>query len=144
MKEITTTAEIDAPVPEVWAVLTDFPRHAEWNPFFAEISGVAAVGETLTVVARKGDGRGMSFRPKVLVANGRTLRWLGKLGVRGIFDGAHEFALSELPGDRTKLVHSERFTGVLVPVLGKLLRETRDGFEAFNSALASRVAQVRR
>ncbi len=143
MKTITTTTEIDATVGEVWAVLTDFPGHAEWNPFFAQISGVPAVGETLKVVARKGDSTGMTFRPKVLVADGSTLRWLGKLGIRGIFDGAHEFTLSELPGGRTRLVHAEQFTGVLVPFLGKVLRDTHKGFEAFNVAIAERVAKVR-
>jgi hypothetical protein len=142
MKQITTSKEIDAPLADVWAVLTDFARHEQWNPFFASIAGEARAGETLTVVARKGEGTGMTFRPTVLVADGSTLRWKGKLGWGGIFDGVHEFVLSELADGRTRLEHSERFTGVLVPFLGRMLRETRDGFVAFNDALAARVAQV--
>ncbi|MGL5826637.1 MAG: SRPBCC family protein [Nocardioides sp.] len=142
MKHIVTVKEIAAPPAEVWAVLTDFASHQQWNPFFASISGQARVGQRLTVVARKGDGTGMTFRPRVLVADGSTLRWKGKLAWGGIFDGEHEFALSALPGDRTKLEHGEKFTGFLVPLMGGLLRRTRVGFLAFNDALAVRVAQV--
>jgi hypothetical protein len=143
MKTLNTTIEIDAPPAEVWAVLTDFPAHAVWNPFFASISGRAEVGQTLTVVARKGEGAGMTFRPTVEVADGSTLRWLGKIGPGGIFNGQHEFALTALAGGRTRLDHSERFTGVLVPFLGKMLAQTHAGFLEFNRALASRVLEVR-
>lgn len=143
MKVLHTTIEIDAPLAEVWGVIADFPAHAEWNPFFASIEGTARVGEQLTVVARKGEGTGMTFRPTVLVADGSTLRWLGKIPPGGLFNGKHEFALTELPDGRTRLDHSERFTGLLIPFMGKVLKETEVGFGAFNEALARRVAEVR-
>jgi hypothetical protein len=142
VKVLHTTIEIAAPLAEVWEVLTDFPAHSEWNPFFASIEGTAKVGETLTVVARKGEGTGMTFRPTVLVADGTTLRWLGKLPPGGLFTGQHEFKLTELPNGSTRLDHSEQFTGILIPFLGKLLRETQSGFVAFNEALVARVAKV--
>ncbi len=144
MKVLHTTVEIDAPRAEVWGVITDFPAHAEWNPFFASIDGEASVGEVLTVVARKGEGTGMTFRPTVLVADGSTLRWLGKIPPGGLFNGQHEFKLTELPDGRTRLDHSERFTGILIPFMGKMLKETEAGFVAFNEALADRVAKVQR
>lgn len=144
MRTLHTTIEIDATPTQVWAVLTDFPAHAAWNPFFASIAGRAEVGQTLTVVARKGEGTGMTFRPTVQVADGSTLRWLGKLGPGGIFNGEHEFALTALPGGRTRLDHSERFSGILVPFLGSMLTQTHTGFLAFNQALASRVLEVLR
>jgi hypothetical protein len=40
----------------------------------------------------------------------------------------------------TRLIHSEEFTGVLAPVVTKLLHEkTKLGFEAMNAAMKNRV-----
>jgi hypothetical protein len=36
-------------------------------------------------------------------------------------------------------VHSETFSGLLVPLLGKTLRDTERGFLAFNEALKQKV-----
>ncbi len=144
MKTITTTIEINATPKEVWDVITDFPTHADWNPFFARVEGQPAVGEQLKVVARKGDGEGMSFSPKVLeVESGRILRWKGKLFVSGIFDGEHIFELTDLGNGITRLDHRENFSGVLIPFMGKMLAETREGFIAFNDALAGEVTARR-
>ena len=103
------------------------------------------MGESLKVIARKDDGTpGMSFTPTVLeVDPGRLLRWKGKLLVAGIFDGEHIFELLDLGNGRTRLVHSENFGGVLIPLMGKVLTETEAGFVDFNEALVSEVATRR-
>lgn len=145
MKTITTTIEIDATPQKVWSVLTDFASHARWNPFFARVEGQPTVGSTLTIKARKDDGsEGMGFAPTVLEADpGRILRWKGKLFVKGIFDGEHIFELTELADGRTRLDHSENFSGILIPLMGKVLADTEDGFNKFNIALADEVAARR-
>lgn len=145
MKTITTTLDIDATPQEVWATLTDFASHQRWNPFFARVDGEAVVGSTLKINARKPDGSaGIGFSPTVLeVEPGSLLRWKGKLGVRGVFDGEHHFRLEELADGTTRLHHGEQFTGILVPVMGKVLADTEAGFNAFNRALAEEV-QARR
>ncbi len=145
METINTTIEIDATPQEVWDVLIDFPSHARWNPFFARVEGEPTVGATLTIKARKGDGsEGMGFAPTVLeVEPGQILRWKGKLLIKGIFDGEHSFALTELADGRTKLDHSENFSGILIPLMGKVLADTEHGFHKFNAALADEVAARR-
>ena len=141
MKTITTTHEIDATPEQVWDVLIDFPSHERWNPFFSRIEGNAVVGEPITITARKGDGDGMSFTPTILeVEPGRILRWKGKLFITGIFDGEHIFRLEALDGGRTMLHHSENFSGILIPLMGKVLAQTEQGFAAFNVGLANEVA----
>ena len=142
MRTISTTIDIDAAPDLVWSVLTDFPAHAEWNPFFASISGTPAVGEQLRVVARKDDGsEGMVFRATVLDADpGVRLRWKGRLVLPGLFDGTHDFRLEPLADGRTRLHHGEEFRGLLVPLLGGVVRDAEAGFGEFNRALAERVA----
>jgi len=81
----------------------------------------------------------MVFMPEVLEAQpGQRLRWRGRLFVRGLFDGEHDFRLEEIDHDRTRLTQAERFSGLLVPLFGKLLRRSAEGFEAMDLALKER------
>jgi len=140
---ITTEIEIDAPPTDVWAALTDLDRYAEWNPFITDAAGEVQVGERLTNRLQPPGGRAMTFRPEVTVVEpNETFEWLGHLGVSGVFDGRHRFALTELPDGRTRLVQSEQFSGLLVRLMRKQLDGgTTAGFEAMNEALAAHVTK---
>ncbi|MGS0683602.1 SRPBCC family protein [Nakamurella sp. GG22] len=137
---VSTTINIDDGPRAVWDVLTDFPAYPEWNPFMNRIDGTAEVGRRLVVhLAGKG-GRGTTFRPTVLVSTpGEELRWIGKLGPGGLFDGVHSFVLTTNPDGTTRLTHSERFTGILVALFKGATANSHAGFDAFNEALKRRV-----
>jgi hypothetical protein len=140
MIEIRTEIDIAASPERVWAVLTDFAAHPDWNPFIRSIAGVPKQGERLAVRIQSQGGKTMSFRPRVLEADpGRELRWLGRVGLPGIFDGEHFFQMQSLAQDRTRFVHGERFSGVLVPLARKSLEgATKAGFGLMNDALKRR------
>ena len=147
MKELRTEIEFDGTPREVWEVLTDLPSYAEWNPFIVKIDGEPRRGSKLEVRMEPQGERVMTFRPTVLEAEpGRELRWLGHLGVPGIFDGEHRWLIEEAGPGRVRFTQSERFGGILVPLLWKKLRDggTAKGFRAMNEALARRVAERRR
>jgi hypothetical protein len=137
--------EIDASPEEVWETLTAFEAYPAWNPFIASVEGPSTVGAKLKVRLEPPGGRGITMHPKVTESEpGRTLAWLGRLGVPGVFDGAHHFALEPLDEGRTRFVQKERFSGVLVPLFRRSLRtHTLAGFEAMNHALADRVRASR-
>ncbi|MFE0155098.1 SRPBCC family protein [Nonomuraea sp. NPDC059007] len=139
MREISTSIDIQALPEQVWEVLVDFDGYKTWNPFIREGSGQATVGATLTLRMYPESGKPMTFRPKVLAAEpGRTLRWLGRLIIPGIFDGAHEFTLTATETG-THLVQRETFSGILVPFLGKTIAGTERNFVRLNEALKQRV-----
>ena len=140
MKEIHTEIEINAPAEKVWRVLTDFAAYPEWNPFVRRVDGEVSVGARLHVTIQPSGGKGMSFRPTVLVADpNRELRWLGHLWLPGLFDGEHSFSIEPLGEGRVRFVQRERFRGLLLPFLSKMLdRDTRRGFEEMNRALKLR------
>jgi hypothetical protein len=140
MKEIHTEVEISASAERVWRMLTDFRTYPEWNPFVRRVAGEARVGARLQVEIQPSNGKKMSFRPTVLVADpNRELRWLGRLWFPGLFDGEHSFSIEPIGEARVRFVQRERFGGLLVPFLWKMLDDhTRRGFEEMNLALKLR------
>ncbi|MFK7932512.1 MAG: SRPBCC family protein [Saprospiraceae bacterium] len=134
--EISTSITINATPEQVWEVFNDFATYESWNPFLTEVSGEVKTGNTIKINAG-----GMTFKPEVLVCEERQeLRWIGKLLVKGLFDGEHHFVFTENADGTTTLQHGEQFTGLLVPLFkNKLQTETKDGFNKMNEALKQRV-----
>ena len=138
--ELRTEITIDAPAEIVWDVLMDLERYSEWNPFIIESSGRAAVGERLTNRLHAPGGKTRTFRPTVTeVQNEQAFEWLGRFGIPGLFDGRHRFELRTTGSGQTTFTHSERFTGVLVPLMRSSLdTETAASLTAMNEALKER------
>lgn len=138
---ISTEIEIAAPAADVWEELTDGKAYPDWNPFVKRLSGDMAVGNHLSITIQSGGNAPMDFTPKVLVADaGSELRWVGRLGFKGVFDGEHYFILEETDRGTTVLHHGETFKGILAyPLLALIREDTVNGFEAMNQALKARV-----
>ncbi|MEF8863690.1 MAG: SRPBCC domain-containing protein [Haloarculaceae archaeon] len=142
MSDIHTSIEIDAPAETIWSALTDFGAYPEWNPY-TRIEGEPRVDERLRVSPGPEAGRAPTFRPRVLVADGRELRWLGHLFTEGLFDGEHSFVVEELDGDRSTLTQSETFSGLLVGVIMQFVGEdTEANFRGVNEALKARAESL--
>ena len=138
MRTIEHTVDIQAPAAAVWQIVTDTGHYDEWNPFMPRLSGRLALGERWTLSVRPGT-RTMTFRPTVLAFDdGALIRWRGRLGVPGLFDGEHELRLEPSPDGGTRFVQRETFTGLLVPMMPRVLDDTAAGFAAMNVALRDR------
>ncbi|NNK79551.1 MAG: SRPBCC domain-containing protein [Litoreibacter sp.] len=140
-KPIETRIEIAAPPSAVWTELADHAAYAVWNPFITRISGDLAVGERLAVIVQPQGKAAMEFAPEILIADAdEELRWVGQLGMKGVFDGEHYFVLEETARGTTVFHHGERFSGLLTYLLFPLIGEsTENGFHAMNLALKTRV-----
>lgn len=134
--EIKTSIVIEANPAKVWDVFSAFETYPDWNTFLTKVEGNPREGNQLNIVAG-----GMRFSPKVLVYNqGVQFKWIGRLLMPGIFDGAHNFELIDNGDGTTTFIHSELFKGILVPLFKKkLLRDTKAGFEEMNRQLKQRV-----
>jgi hypothetical protein len=136
MKNIQTEILINTDITKVWDVLMNFESYPKWNPFITSISGERKLGNRLTVSINPPGGNGMTFKPKIftLEAN-KEFRWKGKLGINGIFDGEHYFILESLDKEITKFIQGEKFSGLLVPFVGKMLDKTQKGFQLMNESI---------
>jgi hypothetical protein len=138
-KTLRRITDIEASKERVWDVLADFSSYPEWNPFIKRISGEPTVGAQLEARLEPPGGKGITIRPKVLsAAPGQELKWLGHLLIPGIFDGEHHFLIQDLGQGRTRFIQQEVFKGVLVPLTGRILEKTGEGFEQMNKALKER------
>lgn len=142
MKELKTEIIINAPWETVWEILTDFEQYALWNPFIVNSSGKAVAGERITNQMKQGE-KTFTFKPKLIeVQPYQKLEWIGHLMVPGLFDGHHYFHLEKIGAGQTKLIHGEKFSGLLRKLIMKNLEEgTRDGFVRMNRALKERAEQ---
>jgi hypothetical protein len=138
--QLHTEIEINAGPERVWAILADFAAYPEWNPFIRSVRGEPVQGARLEVRIQPSGAKGVTFRPSVLAADGRReLRWLGHFLFEGLFDGEHRFEIEPIAAGKVRFLHSERFSGILVPLFkGSLDRDTKSGFEEMNRALKAR------
>lgn len=138
-----TELEIDATPDQVWKALADREHYPDWNPFIVSSTGELKVGATITNVLRDTKGSETAFTPELLaVEPGRELRWIGKIGFGGVFDGEHAFRIEPLPNGRSKLIQEETFRGVAVPFTTGMLRDTIEPqFHAMNQAIAEQATK---
>jgi len=143
MKNIQTEILINKGITNVWDVLMNFDSYPKWNLFITSISGEPKLGNRLTVSINPPGGKGMTFKPIIsTLESNKEFRWKGKLGISGIFDGEHYFILEFLENDKTKLIHGEKFSGLLVPLLAKMLDKTKKGFQLMNESIKKECERI--
>src|SRR5688572_3760811 len=105
MTEIRAEVGILASPDEVWEILTDLARYAEWNPYIRRIEGELCEGAELEVEVEPPGGRRLVFHPTLLVVEpGRELRWSGEMWWHGLFDGEHSFTIEPIGTGRVHLI----------------------------------------
>ncbi len=137
MKEIKTSILIQATAAEVWQAIIDFEKYPDWNPFIRKITGQPKIGSKLEAKILPPGFSLQTFKPVVKVVDeNREFRWLGNIGISGLFDGAHYFQIEEVGENQVRFIHGEQFRGILVrPIMAMIGKATEAGFTAMNEAL---------
>lgn len=139
--KIETSINIRANKKVIWDILMDFNEYSSWNPFIQSIKGTSSIGMSLEITLPT-----MKFKPTVhSKKNESFFSWKGKLWIKGLFDGHHQFEIIELDQNNCLFIHKEKFSGLLLPFLKKQLNtDTRQGFEAMNLALKERAEKAQK
>ena len=135
--EIRTEILIKATPDKVWAILTEFDKYPDWNPFIKSVKGIVKTGSQIEIRIEPPGAKGMVFKPKVLAfETNKEFRWLGHLLFPGLFDGEHSFNIVDNKSGTSTFIQSENFKGILVPLFKKQLNtNTKRGFELMNEKL---------
>src|SRR5262249_39536534 len=98
--------------------------------------GRIAAGEMLTLRTKAASGR--SFRLKVAeFARPRSMCWVGGMPL-GLFTGARRFLLTPAGQDEAEFVMRETYSGLLAPLITRLLPDLQPDFDAFAADLKRR------
>ena len=140
MRSIASAVEIAASAERVWEVLERTSEYPAWNPFVRRLEGRLAVGDRIRVTLALEGRRPMTFRPTVLRAEApRELRWIGRLGIPGLFDGEHVLRIEPVGPDRVRFHQEETFRGLLAGlILRSIGASTQRAFDSMNDALRAR------
>lgn len=144
MPEIYTDIIIRSSIERVWRILVNKRFYPSWNPFIKEVSGKFSEGESIEITLSPPGMSDKRFKPIIeRYQPYERIEWLGRFGLPFIFDGRHSIELQDLGRGRVKLIHREKFSGVLVPFLFGVLRKTKIGFRRMNLALKKRAEKIR-
>jgi hypothetical protein len=122
MMESRNAIELQVTAEEVWEVLTDLERYAEWNPLLYRGEGRVAPGERVTVSARTAS-KDMDFDCTVTrVAPNREFAWTLHVIHPFLFRGEHTFRIEPIDEQRVRFVDREIFRGFLLPMQAKDLQ----------------------
>jgi hypothetical protein len=140
---------IDAPIEQVWAVMTRTEAYAEWNPFVerAECAYPPKVGDPIVLHVRWANGRTTTSPERISVVEPphddvgvrrATLAYVyeGLPAKLGLVRGIRYQRLEQEPGGPTCYDTVEEFSGPLVRLAGP--KRVEDGFRRHAEALKRR------
>ncbi len=140
MKEIYTEIEINSSVEEIWNILTNFDNYPNWNPFMKQINGELQEGSKIQVTIKPYNSGSIVYKPRILeLKPEEKIKWLGITGIPHLFDGEHSLILKKIDENKVLFIQKEKFTGILVPILTGLLRNTEISFKMMDEALKKEV-----
>ena len=120
----------------VWDILTDFDNFPKWNPFMKQISGELREGSRIQVLIKPYNSRDITYKPTILdLKHEEKIKWLGNTWIPHLFDSEHSLILKKIDENRILFVQKEKFSGILVPILTGLLKNTEISFKMMNEAL---------
>ena len=122
---------IRARAEAIWAILTDAKAFPDWNSTVTSVEGQIREGETLRL---RVPGTDRTFSPKVSgVVPCERMTWTG--GFSPVFKGVRTFELRPRNDGSTDFAMTERFWGLMLPMLKGSLPDFGPVFERYASDL---------
>lgn len=138
--DIETSIIINSSIEHVKKTFLDFNSYSNWSIFLKSIKSKESnqsfePGSQLEVELESKPGSITKMNPIVLVNTTNEFKWVGKLPLN-LFEGSHKFEFNEIDSNKTEVIQTEEFSGLLKsPILWLVGESTIAGFKNFNEAL---------
>jgi hypothetical protein len=137
--ELRSEVEIDAPLPHVYAILTDFRQYELWNPFLTSVRGALVVGQKLSLEMSLPEGKTYLLAPEVThVTELSELRWRARFWSASLLEAEQLFLLKQPRPGVTRVVQGLDFSGFLLRFAAASLTLSARGCVYMNQALKKR------
>ena len=118
---------IRAPADRIWKLLTDATDFSRWNSTVTAIDGEIRDGQRIRIHA---PGTTRTFTPTIShVVPDARMTWTG--GLAALFKGVRTFELRPASNGVTTFVMQERFSGLMLPLVGRALPNFGPVFERY-------------
>lgn len=135
---------IRAPIEHVWAVLTDFDRYPEWNPFTFGVTTDRVIGHPVKLEVDLGRMRITMNERLTRYDDGKAVAWGVKWGGGLLLDCDRVQELERIDAASTRYRCHEAFDGLLAPLVFRLYRApVQVGFDRAADALRRRCEATR-
>ena len=133
MKTYSATININAAPQTIWALLTDAPSWADWNPTVDKVEGTIALDEQIAVHAKVSPGRPFELKVSEFVPAQRMV-WSSGMPL-GLFKGERTFSLQPNTDGTVEFATREVFSGLLSPLITRFIPNLQPSFDEFVAAL---------
>lgn len=132
MAQFQSSITIAAPPQRVWDVLTNIDLITNGDFGVTAIEGTLDQGQKIKVFSEIAPGQGFPVKVMTMQAP-RTMVWKGGLPL-GLFTGVRIFDLDPVESG-TAFSMSERFSGLMAPIIAKSMPNLQPTFDKFTAAL---------
>jgi hypothetical protein len=136
MRTFSASIKIARPPKVIWSVLTDADRYSEWAAGIHRLEGHFANGEVLQLSTISKPQRPMALTVNNLIPL-ETFTLSGGLPLN-LFRGDRTFNLTPQLDSTTEFRVCEVFSGLLEPLLGRMLPDLTPSLEEFAAGLKQR------
>lgn len=130
--------DIAAPVPIVWALLTNAKAYPEWNSTVVKLEGNIAKTQVIKLVAKIAPDRTFELKVTELIKNERMVWEDGGKACAGV----RTFTLQPTEGGGTRFAMSETLSGRMLPMIEGSLPDFTPEFNGFAAALKKTAEKV--
>lgn len=130
--EYTVSIDINASASAIWSHLTNASGYTTWNSTIKEFSGNIEEGGKVSLVSTDAPDRTFKLKVKDFQAN-EGMVW--RDGFAPMFQGVRTFTLEPLADGKIRFTMSERFSGLMLPMIAGSLPDFTESFAAFASDL---------
>lgn len=136
MKSFTVTTIINRPPDTIWSVLTDAAGYSDWAEGTHRLEGQIVDGGVLKLFTASKQKQPMTLRVTKFIAP-QTFTISGGLPF-GLFRGNRTVTLTPQPDGTTEFNMCEVFTGLLEPLLGRMIPDLTPSFKAYAAGLKNK------